>query len=129
MSKGLLKIKCPIKQKQKQNTFESPVPSKPALLTTLPSPPLPVTWGKTLWKNQSECASCLICFLSLRGDGSSDPACTGCFAFLLNRCFICLSNFYNYFGRKIHLIQVIPPWPEPEAVCYFHLLSPFSKVP
>lgn len=42
MSKGLLKIKCPIKQKQKQNTFESPVPSKPALLTILPSPHIPI---------------------------------------------------------------------------------------
>lgn len=34
-----------------------------------------------------------------------------------------LSNFYKYFGRKINLRQAIPLWPEPEALCYFHLLS------
>ena len=65
-------------------------------------------------------------FVSLllgRDHSSSDPACTGWSPISPVTLYI-LSNFYNYSGRKVHLIQVIPLWPEPEAVCYFHLLSP-----
>ena len=51
----------------------------------------------------------------------------GALQFLWTVALYILSRFYNYFGKKIHLIQAIPLWPEPEAVCYFHLLSPSSQ--
>lgn len=70
---------------------------------------------------------CLICFPSLWDYPSSDSACTGCSPVPSTAGLYILSSFYNYFGRKFNLIRAISLWPEPEAACCFHLLSPFSK--
>ena len=88
--------------------------------------PLPVTWGKTIWKNQDECEVLPHLFLFSQGGIIAIqilPA-LGNRQFLQTVTLYILSSFFNYSGREVHRIQVIPLWPEPEAMCYFHLLSP-----